>query len=417
MGTTTKLNIAILGGCGHVGLPLGITFASRGYDVTLIDINDKAVHTVNRGAMPFLEKGGEEALKKVIGKSLRAVTQGQAVSDCGVVIAVTGTPVDAHLNPRVNDVIQVIDAYTPYMNPNQILILRSTLAPGVTELIYKHLKRTLPGLQLAFCPERVAQGYAIEEIYNFPQIVSAFELDAENRAAELFSAIAPEIIRLTPREAELAKLFSNTWRYIHFAIANQHYMIAESCGANFNRIYHALTHNYPRLKNLARPGLTAGPCLFKDTMQLSSAYHNNYFLGHAAMLVNEGLPTFLVEQLETKMGTLENKNIGLFGMAFKPDHDDTRESLSYKVKKILHAKMANVWDTDVYQPTHAKLPEILQKADGFILGVPHTEYRNLNLLNRPFVDCWGVWGPKPNLAESAIRKNDSKAFHSEQITF
>ncbi|MBI1862254.1 MAG: nucleotide sugar dehydrogenase [Deltaproteobacteria bacterium] len=410
-----KTHIAILGGCGHVGLPLGITFASRGYAVTLVDINARAVKMVNDGIMPFVEAGGEEALKSVIGKFLTAMTDGAVLKDSDVVIVVTGTPVDNHLNPRVSDVTDVIDQYLPFLNSSQLLVLRSTLAPGVTELIWKHLKKEKPGLKLAFCPERVAQGYAIEEIYNFPQIVSAFEADAEDRAAELFSAIAPEILRLTPREAELAKLFSNTWRYIHFAIANQHYMIAESCGADFQRIYHALTHNYPRLKNLARPGLTAGPCLFKDTMQLSASYNNNYFLGHAAMLVNEGLPTFLVEQLESKMQGLEGKRIGLLGMAFKPDHDDTRESLSYKVRKVLRTKMAVVLDTDVYQPTHAKLDEILKTSDGFILGVPHTEYRDLKLGNRPFVDCWGVWTPTPDLSQSPIKRTPSSTKRAEQM--
>lgn len=396
--------IAIVGGCGHVGLPLGITFASRGFDVFLVDINQAAVNQVNAGKMPFIEEGGAAALKSVIGKSLRAVTTGDCMSDAEVVILVTGTPVDNHLNPRISDVVAVINQYLPFLHAGQLIVLRSTLAPGVTELLWKHIKMEKPGIRLAFCPERVAQGYAIEEIYNFPQIVSAFDPESEDRAADLFSAIAPEVLRLTPREAELAKLFSNTWRYIHFAIANQHYMIAEACGADFHRIYHALTHNYPRLKNLARPGLTAGPCLFKDTMQLSASYNNNYFLGHAAMLVNEGLPMFLVDQLETKMGSLEGKKIGLLGMAFKPDHDDTRESLSYKVKKVLKTKMAEVLDTDVYQASHAQLDFILTTADGFVLGVPHREYLALDLGNRPFVDCWGAWHPTPDLSRSRFKK-------------
>lgn len=403
--------IAILGGCGHVGLPLGISFASRGFQVELIDINAKAVARVNAGEMPFIEEGGHEALRGVIGRSLIAVTKPDGLSHADIVIVVTGTPVDSHLNPRVSDVVDVIDQYLPYFKSSQLLVLRSTLAPGVTELLFKHVRRKIP-MRLAFCPERVAQGVAIEEIYNFPQIVSAFDFESEEMAAELFGHVAPEILRLTPQEAELAKLFSNTWRYIHFAIANQHYMIAESCGANFNRIYVALTHNYPRLKNLARPGLTAGPCLFKDTMQLSAAYHNNYFLGHAAMLVNEGLPTFLVEQLEKKMGSLEGRSIGLLGMAFKPDHDDTRESLSYKVKKVLTTKMAIVMDTDVYQDTHAYLDHILETADGFILGVPHSEYCGLNL-QKPFVDCWGVWEPKPDLSKSPLKPLRSASVRSE----
>jgi len=401
--------IAIIGGCGHVGLPLGITFASRGFQVALVDVNEPVVKMVNQGKMPFAEKGGPEALQAVIGKTLHAQTHPSVVAESDVVILVTGTPVDEHLNPRVGDVMKVVDQYLPYLNDSQLIILRSTLAPGVTELVAKHLRDKNLKAALAFCPERVAQGFAIEEIYNFPQIISAFDGESEERAADLFSKIAPETLRLSPQEAELAKLFSNTWRYIHFAIANQHYMIAESSGVDFYRVYQALTHNYPRLKNLARPGLTAGPCLFKDTMQLSAFYNNQYFLGHAAMLVNEGLPNFLVQQLESQLGTLVGKKIGLLGMGFKPNSDDTRESLSYKVKKILITKRAEVLDTDVYQPTASKLDEILKTADGLFLGVPHDEYRGLDLLGKPFVDCWGVWREPSDLQQSLFPAESNAA--------
>lgn len=401
-------NIAIIGGCGHVGLPLGIVLAEApGFDVTLVDVNADAVKNVNSGKIHFVEQNGETALKKVIGKTLRATLEKNAIRNADYVVFVTGTPVDEHLNPRVNDLMEVVKQYLPYLNAKQTVVLRSTVFPGSTELVWKNLKRDLPGIRLAFCPERVAQGFAITEIHDLPQIISAFDSESEESAHALFSAVAKEVIRLTPAEAELAKLFANGWRYLHFAIANQFYMMTESHGVNFSRVYEALTYNYPRAKNFPRPGFTAGPCLFKDTMQLSAFHTNNFFLGHAGMLINEGMPNFVVNQLAQKMGTLEGKKIGLLGMAFKPNNDDTRESLSYKVKKVLEAKMATVLDTDVYQPSHKNLQSILKEADGFLLGVPHKEYIGLNLGDKPFIDCWGSWEERPDLKKSPLERTEN----------
>lgn len=400
--------IAIVGGCGHVGLPLGVTFALKGCRVDLVDISEKSVAAVNSGKFPFMEVGGEKCLKEVLNKQLFCHAKPSPVRDADVVVFVTGTPVDEHLNPRVQDVLKIVDGYLPYIRNGQLIVLRSTIYPGLTELLGKHLVTKGKSVELAFCPERVAQGFAIEEIQNLPQIVSGFTPEGERRAAELFALLTPEILKLRPIEAELTKLFANSWRYIEFAIANQHYMISEAVGADFQRIFHALTYQYPRAKSFARAGLAAGPCLFKDTMQLSAFYQSNYFLGHAAMLVNEGLPNFLVGQMEKKLKTLSGRKIGLLGMAFKPNSDDTRESLSYKLRKVLEIHGAEVLDTDVYQPTADKLEWILQTADGFILGVPHNEYLTLDLRNKPFVDCWGAWKNQLPESNSARTENAPK---------
>ncbi len=382
-----------------MGLPLGIAFADRGKAyVSLVDTNEMLVDKVQKGILPFMEDGGEVALKRVVGKNLVATKDPGPISKADVVIVVTGTPVDNYLNPSISAVTNVIEHYRSHMHPGQLLVLRSTLMPGLTSVIYNQL--AAQQIQVSFCPERVAQGYAIRELYQFPQIVSAFDKETENRASRLFGLVAPEILRMAPMEAEMVKLFANSWRYLEFAIANQHYMIAESAGLNFYRIYEALTHDYPRAQHFSQPGFTAGPCLFKDTMQLSAFCNNQFFLGHAAMLVNEGLPNFVVSLLERKVGPLRGKKIGLLGMSFKANHDDTRESLSYKTRKILIFKGAAVLDTDVYQPTASKLDEILNTADAFILGVPHQQYLKLNLNGKPFVDCWGVWGEKQDLCLS-----------------
>jgi len=390
---------SIIGGCGHVGIPLGIALASRGNEVKLIDINKEAIASINKGVLPFQEDGADEYLKEILGTNLIATNDFEEVRKSEIVIFVTGTPVDEHLNPRVQDVLDVIEHYIPYMNKNQLVILRSTIFPGVFDVVENLLKEKLGGAKLAFCPERIVQGKGIEEIFDLPQLISANSDIAFDEASNLFKNITKTIIKLTPTEAELAKLMTNSWRYLEFAIANQFYMMVESKGQDFYKILNAMKYEYPRAEHFTKAGLAAGPCLFKDTMQLSAFYNNQFFLGQAGMLVNEGLPNFLIEKLEQKMGTLKNKNIVILGMTFKPNNDDTRESLSFKVKKLLSFKMANVVCSDPYLSNTIGMDEALKNADGVILGVPHNEYKNLKI-NVPFVDCWGVWDSK--LSEACI---------------
>ena len=382
--------VCIIGGCGHVGIPLGLAFASKGKNVTLVDVNPKAVEAISAGRLPFKEEGAEVLLKSHVGKNLHATSDVSVVKKQDVVVFVTGTPVDEHLNPKIHDVVKVLDAYLPLLNKRQLVILRSTIFPGVTRIVEEKLKARLGAANLAFCPERIVQGKGIEEIFNLPQLVSGVNKKAENAAAALFASIAPKIIRIKPEEAELAKLMTNAWRYLEFAIANQFYMMVEKQGLDFYRILEAMKDDYPRAKHFARAGLAAGPCLFKDTMQLSAFHSNEFFLGHSAMLVNEGLPNFLVSQLEEKMGSLKGKKIGIMGLAFKADNDDIRESLSFKVKKLLEMKMAEVLVTDEFVPGTMPLKKFMKEADGVILGVPHSAYRKLKV-KKPFVDCWGCW--------------------------
>lgn len=382
------------GGCGHVGLPLGLVLADKGFEVTLLDINESAVATINDGIIPFQEEGAEELLKKELNKNLFVTSDKEIVKNQDVVVFITGTPVDEHHNPKINEVLGVINKYIHLMNKEQLIILRSTIYPGTTEIIKQILDDKFGGgAKLAFCPERILQGKGIEEIQNLPQIVSAVNDEARVEASEIFSKIAPKIIHLEPIEAELSKLMTNTWRYLEFAIANQFYMMVEDKGLDFYKILNAMKEDYPRAKSFCKAGLAAGPCLFKDTMQLSAFYRNQFFLGQSAMLVNEGLPNFLVAQLENKLGTLKNKKVALLGMTFKANNDDIRESLSFKIKKELEFKMAKVLVSDVFIKDTLNYQEALTQCDGVILGVPHNEYLDLKI-DKPYVDCWNVWKKK-----------------------
>src|SRR5882762_9546688 len=264
-------NVVIVGGCGHVGLPLGIVLAARSRaHITLLDIDADKVYQVNRGRMPFREAGAQEGLQQVIGKTLRATLDTTVLNFADVVITVVGTPVDEHLNPTVTELYRNIDQLLEQMKTDSLLILRSTVYPGMTNLVYNRVRARNRKIHVAFCPERIAEGKALEELVALPQIVSAFEPEAQKRAREFFLLVTPTIIELAPMEAELAKLFTNSWRYLNFAVSNQFYMLAQSYGLDFYRVRDAVVQDYPRMRGFARAGFTAGPCLLKDTLQLAA---------------------------------------------------------------------------------------------------------------------------------------------------
>jgi UDP-N-acetyl-D-mannosaminuronic acid dehydrogenase len=385
-------NVVVIGGCGHVGLPFGMVLADHGMKVVLLDVDEAKVASINKGQMPFREAGAEALLPTLIGKSLKATTDRECLRSAEVVISVIGTPVDEHLNPTVSALYRSLDDLIEYVPDGSLLVLRSTLYPGVTRVIKDRIDERRREIHVAFCPERIAEGKAIEELTTLPQIISAFEPVALAKAREVFSQIAPALIELEPLEAELAKLFTNSWRYLNFAASNQFYMLAESYGLDFYRIYNAVTQEYPRMRSFARAGFAAGPCLLKDTLQLSAFSSNNFFLGHAAMLVNEGLPNFIVTQLRAE--GLSKSNVAILGMAFKGDSDDNRSSLSYKLKKLLQVEARNVLCTDPFisDPRFVPIEEAIEKADVIILGAPHTAYRGLQFPpGKKVVDIWGFW--------------------------
>ncbi len=386
-------DVCIIGGCGHVGLPLGMALADRGKKVVLYDINEKSIESVNKKQMPFMEEHADKLLGKVVeNKKLSATNDTSVIKKSEVLVMVIGTPVDEHLNPRLHDVIKAIKEIEKYLDDEQLLVLRSTLYPGASYKIHDYLHAIGKVVDVAFCPERIAEGKALTELYDLPQIVSGCRPTAVKRAKELFSTLTNKVIELEPTEAELAKLYSNTWRYINFAISNQFYMIADMRGLDFYKIRDAMVEDYPRLKSYAKAGFAAGPCLFKDTMQLSAFSQNNFFLGHAAMLINEGLPNYIVERLKLH-NDLKDMTVGILGMAFKSNSDDPRESLSFKLKKILEVETKKVLCTDAHMKLAGlvSLDTAVKQSDILIVAAPHDEYKDLNLTNKHVVDIWNFY--------------------------
>ncbi len=393
----SKSNLCIIGGAGHVGLPLGVTFANSGVDTTLFDINETWLAKIESGIFPFKETDGNKELKAALKKKkLHTSSNPESIATSEFILFITGTPVDKYLNPDLRELFTVIKKYFEYIQDGQTIILRSTVFPGTTERVQKYFNEHGKKVSLAFCPERIAQGHSLRELRELPQIVSAFDQKTVRKVSTLFKKISPLVVTTAqPIEAELSKLFSNAWRYIKFAVANQFFMIADKHGLDYHHIHDVMTKEYARNNDLPGPGFAAGPCLFKDTMQLAAFNHNDFFLGHSAMLVNEGLPDYLLNKL-ARTQDLHKKTIGILGMAFKADSDDKRDSLSYKLKKAAETEAKQVLCHDIYiaDPSFVSLKKLIKESDIIILAAPHREYHSINPKKYPkktFIDIWNIW--------------------------
>ena len=390
--TVENADITVIGGAGHVGVPLVLAFADAGLRVNVNDLNKDGLEALKAGRLPFIEHGAEPVLATALANQRLVFTHSpNLISNGGPVVITIGTPIDEFLNPIRKVVQSCIDSALPVLKDGQLIVLRSTVFPGTTEWLASYLEGKGRKLKVAFCPERVVQGYGLKELREMPQIVSGTTSEAQREAAVLFERIVSEVVTVSPLEAEFAKLFSNAYRYIEFAATNEFYLIAKSAGVDYRRVLAAMKHNYPRLSGIPRSGFAAGPCLVKDTMQLSAFARNQFSLGHTALLINEGLVLHVVEDLRRRYD-LSNLTVGLLGMAFKAESDDVRASLSYKFKKVLIGHTRGVLTTDPFVTTDPELrplEEVIAKSDVLILCAPHAVYRDINVRGKPVFDVWG----------------------------
>ena len=386
-----KRNISIIGGAGHVGLPLGLIFSSKGYNVSLIDKNNENIKKINKGIPPFLEDGAKKLLKRMLRlKRIFATNKIQELKKSKYIIICIGTPINDKLNPEIESFLNVFKSLKKHISKNQILIIRSSVYPGICDKVYNIIKKY--NKNLSYCPERIVQGKSIKELPDISQLVSGKNKKSINESSLLFKKICKKIIKVEIIEAELVKLFSNAYRYIHFSISNQFFMICKNLGLDFFRIRRIMKDGYKRNAHIPMSGFAAGPCLLKDTMQLSSFYDHKFSLGHTAMSINEGLPKFLIDQLSKKYN-LKKKTIGILGLSFKAETDDLRDSLSIKLLKYIKSKKIKTLQSDEYYKDKENVDKkvLIKKSDIIILATPHNAYKKLKIKkNKIVVDIWGI---------------------------
>lgn len=389
--TDTAADVCIVGGAGHIGLPLALLLADCGLRVQIQDLNQTSIEQIQSGQLPFQEEGVQPLLDRALeDHMLSFTTKCEGIAGVPVIVVTIGTPVDEFLKPDTQVIKDWADDAIPHLTDDQLIVLRSTVSPGTTNWLARYLASHNRHPKLAFCPERIAQGFAVKELRELPQLISGNSEEAEQQAADLFDRISPEVVRLDPMEAEFAKLFTNSYRYVVFAAVNQFYMLASQQGLDTNRILSACRYKYPRMSAMPDPGFTAGPCLLKDTMQLSAFSNNHFLLGHDAMLVNEGMPAFLCETAKRDMD-LSTVTAGILGMAFKAESDDIRDSLSYRLRKLLQLECREVLCSDPYVADSRLVEQsvVIQQSDIIFIATPHKCYRELMIPNSiRVIDIW-----------------------------
>ena len=386
-----KADIAIVGGAGHIGLPLGILFANKRKKVILFDKDKKNIDKINNLIMPFMEEGGSRLLKKNK-KKIFATSEKKYLSSAKIIIICIGTPVK-NSKPDLVLFFKMFKEIKKHLNPKNLLVIRSSIYPGTCLKIQKFLGKKFQNI--SYCPERVVQGKSITELPKLPQIVSGVSKNSINQSKKLFKLICKRIIVTSILEAELIKLFSNAWRYINFSISNEFYTICEKLGVNFRELRNNMVEGYDRNKNIPKAGFAAGPCLYKDTAQLNAFFKDSFTLGKTATKINTRFPYFIYSKMKNKFkNKLFSKKIGILGVAFKSDIDDTRDSLSIELYKFLKRKglKVNISDDFVKMREIINKKDLIKKSDIIILGVPHSSYKKIKIPKKKYlIDSWGFF--------------------------
>lgn len=321
-------------GIGRVGLPLALALREAGFDVTGVDRDADLLDCLRDRKMPFREPGFEALLQAgplEVSSNYAPITQAQAV------VITVGTPLREHIETDLTQIQNVLNLIIPLLQKDTLIALRSTVAPGTTEYVRRFLEANTPyrvgqDLFLAFCPERIAEGRAREELRTLPQIIGTTDEASRQRARELFGPLGAEALDTDYKGAELTKLFNNISRYVYFAVSNQLAMVAEQFDANIHEILHLANYKYPR-NIIASPGFTAGTCLRKDFGMINEfAAYPDLLL--SAWKVNEYVPRFLVEAA-LRQAPLHGKVVAVLGYSFKRGADDLRDSLAPKLVRTI----------------------------------------------------------------------------------
>ncbi len=372
-------DVAIVG-LGRIGLPLALSFADRGLRTVGVDVAPERLEAVRAGRMPWQETGTEELLGRV-GDRLEVTDRVGDAAGARDLVLTLGTPSFAHVEIDISDIRSALDDLLPVLESDHLIVLRSTVAPGTTEWVAGYLERRL-GFRshVAHVPERIAAGRFLEEIATLPCIVGGVDEASTERAAALFGVLGGPIVRTTPVQAELAKIWTNILRYTHFALPNLLMMDCEQYGANVFAVIDLINRDYPR-GGMARPGLTAGTCLRKD-FAFSEERSNAPGMLLAVSRVNESVPRFLVDGMKRRLGSLAGRKVAVLGLAFKRDTDDERDSLSAKLIRLLERELADVavHDPRVARPT-APFGDVVEDADAVVVATNHSEFEQPGLLH------------------------------------
>jgi UDP-N-acetyl-D-mannosaminuronic acid dehydrogenase len=394
-------------GTGRVGLPLGLSLMEAGVRAVGLDRDAALCEQVNAGKMPF-DEPGYAAL--AASREFQIHGSPEIVSRARALVITVGTPLHNHIETDLGQVRAVLESIRPHLRVGQLVCLRSTVAPGTTKYVARWLERHTSlvlgrDLKLAFCPERIVEGKAYEELRTLPQIIGTEDAASAKDAATLFGRLTSDLLHSDFVTAELVKLFNNITRYVHFALANHLALVSDTLGANIFEIQRLTNYKYPR-HGVASPGFTAGTCLRKDFGMINEwTPYPDLLL--SAWKMNEYMPMFVVQHLKQRTQLFERRVLVL-GYTFKADSDDTRDSLVPKLLRYLERELPlelrvsdhnlpdPIVDTAYGTAKNWNAKAALEDIDSVIVATNHSGYRDVLrelAVKRPdawISDLWNV---------------------------
>jgi len=380
-----KFKVSVVGGAGHIGLPLSLFISSFGHDVTIIDTNQKVLEGLKGGNLPFYEDGLDKYLKKAQKNNIKLSNNNQDLSKSDFVIITLGSSSEAK---DIDLFKKVMDDVIKNIKQESNIILRSTIDIGSIEEIRSNPEFIEKNINLAYCPERIAEGMSLIELPQIPQIIGISDDNNFLIFQNFFNTLNIESIKTTYQNAVFIKLFTNTYRYSEFSIVNEFFNIAQKNSIDFDEIIKIAKKDYPRLKNMPSKGFVGGPCLIKD----SKTFYENYAKDNILLSAIQNINTdFFKSILDTCNKLFEEKIVIQLGITFKPNSDDLRSSLSYEFNNYLRENGFKVYVVDKYvnqEDTDIeifKYEDVKDKTKNLLISTYHDYFKNLDLNNKKVV--------------------------------
>ncbi len=389
---TDTIKTVVVIGLGYVGLPLAVRAKEKGYEVIGIERSEEKVDLINKGISPIEDEYLYENLPKF---PIRATLHEKEIKKADVVLICVPTPVDAMYKPNIGPVKGACEMVARNMKKGTLVVLESTVNPGVSEDIVKPIFdeagfKTGEDVFIAHCPERINPGDAMWNVTNIPRVVGAFTKRGLNIAVKFYESIIDGEIRSMKhiREAEACKVVENSFRDINIAFVNELAKSFDVLGIDVKDVIDgAATKPFAFMPHYPSCGI-GGHCIPVDPYYLiekaKQAGFDHKFL-RTSRNINNSMPAYTVNKLQNSLNDLKmplnGTNVGILGIAYKANVDDDRESPYYNIEKILKKFGANVHSFDPHikkKSSCESLESILEKSEVIILITNHKEFSSVN---------------------------------------
>lgn len=406
-------------GLGYIGLPTAATFAAHGVKVTGVDVNPHAVDMINQGKVHIVEPDLDALVRDVVARQKLSAQLTPVAADAYIVAV--PTPFKENYEPDLKYIEAAAKAIAPHLSQGNLVILESTSPVGATEQMAAWLSEARPDLTfpqqageqadilIAHCPERVLPGKVLQELISNDRIVGGMTPRCSQASIDLYKVfVKGDCIETNARTAEMCKLTENSFRDVNIAFANELSIICDKLDINVWELIQ-LANRHPRV-NILQPGPgVGGHCIAVDPWFIVSKTPEQARLIRTAREVNDAKPEWVIDQVKIKIAeflqanpekTIKDVIVACYGLAFKPDIDDLRESPALEITKQLAEQGLNILAIEPnIQVLPTKLPLNLklislddhQQADIHLILVGHRDFLKLNLTNFNFIDCVGIY--------------------------